>query len=104
MKATINLFAEDHNITIKEARYNGNGNIALQAYAEDGSPFGTITVNTDLVLKPGYVVVKTYSENSIWVPQLLEQLPNNFRNTGVSIPVGFTEAEIWEYFPESIDN
>jgi len=104
MKATINLFGELHKITIKEHRYTDNGNIALQAYSEGGEPFGKITVNTDSLFPQGCVLVKTYSENAAWVPQLLEQLPNNFRRTGVSVPLGFTSAEVWEYFPESVNN
>jgi hypothetical protein len=104
MKATVNCFGETFNLSIKEGRYKDNNNVALQAYSDDGSPFGTITVNTDVYMGTHFVLVKTYSENAEWVPQLLSQLPNNFRNTGNKIPVGYTEAEIWEYFPESENN
>jgi hypothetical protein len=105
MNANITVFGESYKVTIKESRYNNNGNIALVAYnQEDNSLFGKITANIDETIKKGYILVKTYGENEEWVPQILAQLPNNFRSTGQTLSVGFTELEIWEYFPESINN
>lgn len=88
---------EEVEITIAVGHFH-NGKLAVFANGEDG-PFGRISVNTDYPLKPGEIAVKTYNENSGWVEQLLNLMPTVFQDTGVRLPVGFSELHIWKFTP-----
>lgn len=45
------------------ARYNDNGNLALQVMGEDGIPYCIASVNPGVALPDEVIAVKDYSEN-----------------------------------------
>ena len=98
MKTTVNLFGANFQIEIKKSTYAMGNAIVLEAVdSETGDPFGMITVNgPGISLGPDEICVKTYSENE-WVLQLLTLLPNNFKDTGKSVEIGFATAPIWQF-------
>lgn len=42
----------DYNICLKEEHYASNGNLALQAYTDEGEPFAMISTNVEGALTP----------------------------------------------------
>lgn len=96
MEATIDLFGDIFDIEIKKLTSKMNDGIALYAIERGtGEFFGTITINNPKIpLQDGEICVKTYSENS-WVPQLLTLFPNDFKDTGKRVEVGFMTVPIW---------
>lgn len=98
MKTTLtHCDGEEVPITIAVGQFH-NGNIAVFANSDEG-PYGRISVNTDYPLKPDEIAVKTYNENSHWVPQLLTLMPTVFQDTGIRLPSGFAELQIWRFTP-----
>lgn len=78
------------------------GGLAIHAFDEGANePWGDVTVKVfGTSLADGEVCVKTWSENSDWVPQLLSLLPDVFQDTGRRVSCGFTEAQVWKVNPE----
>lgn len=71
-----------------------DGSEALRIVDDEG-PICTLTVNLDTgPLKPGYYLVKTWSENERTCAMLLEQ--GIFEDTGARVPTGFVQAAIWQ--------
>lgn len=82
-----------------KAGHYGNGRLAIEAYVvEDGENWGTLTVNIVGAPEPAEdeIIVKAWSENEHWVPQLLTVLPHVFEDTGRRIPAGYAQAQVWK--------
>ena len=43
----IENWGETYDVTVVKTNYNSNGNLAIQLVCDDGSPYGTLTVNLD---------------------------------------------------------
>lgn len=94
----ISCYGAQYDITIHKSVY-GNGQTCLYATVDD-EVWGKLTVAIDGVkLGEGEIIAKTYSENGVWVPQLLVSYPDMFVDTGKRVKCGYTEAEIWKYSP-----
>ena len=92
---TINFFGNPTNIELVESRYSYNDRIAIHAVCDDG-PFGFLTVNIpEADLAEDEICIKTWSENSSWVPQVLDALKSTLIPTGRSIPTGFVSAPVY---------
>ena len=97
MKLTINTFGSDQEIVLEKHNY-GNDRIAITASCTDGEPWGTLTVNMpEIHLDDDEIIVKDYSENSEWVPQVIKQLPELFEATGRQAKSGFVSCPIYRY-------
>ena len=95
MTVTIDFLGTPTNLTLVEHRYRDNNRLAIQAVCDDGS-FGFLTVNLpEADLADDEVCVKVWSENSCWVPQVLEQLKDKFIPTGREVPTGFVTAPVY---------
>jgi hypothetical protein len=94
MKTTIDFLDTQYDIELVTNRYRSTNNLVIQAVCDDGELFGTVTTNVENQLEENEIAVKTYSENS-WAPQLLEKLPEVFKDTGKRIPSGFVNVHIW---------
>ena len=46
MKYFNEYYGETYNVTFDVTTYANNGSLAVQAYCDDGEPYGTVTVNT----------------------------------------------------------
>ena len=93
---TIDFLGTPTTLTLVEHRYTDNDRLAIQAVCEDGEPFGMITVNLpEAVLADDEICVKVWSENSMWVPQLLAQLKDKFVPTGREVRTGFVSAPVY---------
>lgn len=91
----INFLGRQVEIELATTVYTDNGRRAIQVLCNEG-PFGMLTVNIpDAELADDEVCVKVWSENSHWVPQVLEQLKDTFIPTGRSARTGFVEAPIY---------
>lgn len=102
MDATVTLFDETYEIDLVLDTYENGGRIAIRAYTEDG-PFGTITTNVpEFPLKKGEIIVKTWNESE-WVPQLLTQMPDMFKDTGKRVKLGYAEGQIWKLNTEGME-
>lgn len=79
-------------VDIMQTQYR-DGRPCLQLMCDEG-PYATFSVNVPTIgLEPGQVAVKTWSENeSLREPMLATGL---FKDTGIRIPCGFSDAEIW---------
>lgn len=96
---TVKAFGKSLRLEIRPYKYD-NDRIALIAFA-DGEQYGVITVNIpEADLADDEIVVKTYSENEHWVPQLVEQLPDVFQDTGKRIQSGYITVQVWRYTPQ----
>jgi hypothetical protein len=96
MKTKIEFLGEVVDIQLEVAEYNMGGRKAIRAMCDEG-PFGVLTVNDPGArLGPGEILVKTWTENC-WVPQLLELLPENFKDTGRRVPMGYGSAQVWKF-------
>jgi hypothetical protein len=93
---TIQFLGNPVNLELVEHRYADNGRLAIQAVCEDGETFGTLTVNLDTPLADDEVCIKVWSENSYWVPQVLEALKDKFVPTGREVPTGFVRAPVYK--------
>lgn len=94
---TINFQGKPVELEIVELRYSDNNRLALQVLCREGV-FGFLTTNLpEANLAEDEVAIKTWSENSLWAPQILEQLKDRLTPTGRSIPTGFVTAPIYKY-------
>lgn len=93
---TIDFLGQPTNIELVEHRYRDNNRLAIQAVCEDGEPFGMLTVNLETPLADDEVCIKTWSENSAWVPQVLAALKDKFIPTGREVPTGFVRAPVYK--------
>lgn len=101
MKATATLFGETTEVELVVNSYQAGGRPAIIAMCEDGV-YGVVTVNEPkTVLAEDEILVKTWTE-SVWVPQLLEQLPHVFKDTGRRVPMGCAHAQIWKFNREEV--
>lgn len=89
-------------VELEQGAY-GNGRIAIVANdTADGDRYGSLTVNLpEAKLGDDEILVKTWSENSHWVPQVLNQLPKVFQDTGRRVIAGYTTASVWKYTPDA---
>jgi len=97
-KLTINAFGSDQEIVLNKHEY-GNNRIAICAISTDDQElWGTLTVNIpEVELADDEIIVKDYSENATWVPQVIEQLPELFEPTGRRAESGFVSCPIYRY-------
>lgn len=97
-KLKINAFGNDQEIALTKQQY-GNDRLAICAICtDDGSPWGTLTVNVpEIELADDEIIVKNYSENAAWVPQVLEQLPEVFEKTEREANLGYVSCPIYRY-------
>ena len=95
---TIDFLGTPTHLELVEHRYRDNNRLAIEARdAMTLENFGMITVNLpEADLADDEVCVKVWSENSMWVPQVLEQLKDKFVPTGRSIPTGFVSAPVYK--------
>lgn len=92
---TIDFLGTPTRIELVDHTYT-NGRRAIEAICDEGA-FGMLTVNLpEADLADDEVCVKVWSENSMWVPQVLEQLKDKFVPTGRSIPTGFVSAPVYK--------
>ena len=68
-----------------------NGNLAVQLNLDNGEPYATLSVNTELALADNEFVAKTYSENEGLVEQFIEK--GYFVPVSISAPVGFAPSQ-----------
>ena len=71
-----------------------DGSRCLRVYDGDGLTLCTLTVNVDIPSGDGeHYWIKTWSENEA----VADVLRNShiFEDTGMRVPVGFVEAELW---------
>lgn len=102
VKATVKIKFYDsiYNLQMREQQYQ-NGRTAL-VFNDGVEVFGVLTVNVpEVPLREGEIIVKTYSENEQWVPQVLKALPEFFTDTHKRIQQGFATMAIWHYHPPS---
>jgi len=93
---TIDFLGTPTTLTLVEHRYSDNDRLAIQAVCEDGETFGMVTVNLpEADLAADEICVKVWSENSMWVPQLLAQLKDKFVPTGREVRTGFVSAPVY---------
>lgn len=96
-KLTINAFGNDQEIVLNKHEYD-NDRIAICAVCTDGEPWGTLTVNIpEIPLADDEIIVKNYSENEAWVPQVLEALPEVFEPTGRRAQSGWVSCPIYRF-------
>ena len=93
----LDVLGESLTLILMAGRYRG-GRLAIESYELSGEPWGVLTVNLPEArdLAADEIIVKTWSENEIWVPQLLTVLPHVFEDTGRRIPAGYTQAQVWK--------
>jgi len=97
LKADVKFYGDIVSLTLAVGKYT-NGRTAISASADNDGPFGTLTVNIpDAQLAEDEIIVKTYSENAAWVPQVLEQLKEHFTPTGREVHSGFISAPVYKF-------
>lgn len=97
MKTKINFLDKEYEIELVLSHYNYKNRIAIQAIdMSDGEPFGTLTTNIEEDVEENEFFVKDWSENSSWVPQVLEEFPEYFENTGKKFQSGFVQVPVWK--------
>lgn len=75
----------------------------LQGANEHRDHIATLTVNVpDHSLPPGCFFAKCYGENTFLRDPLLSQ--GWFEDTGVRVPTGFTQVEVWRVTQKFCDN
>lgn len=95
-KIKVKSFGEIDELTLVENNYT-NGRIGIRAIC-NGETYGVLTVNVPHVdLENNEIVVKNYSENKEWVPQVLDQLPEVLENTGRTVEVGWEKCPVYRY-------
>jgi hypothetical protein len=100
MRTTIQFYGSEVALRLKVAgEYASSGMKAIDAIDEsDGSLFGRLTINVPGVeLQPGEIIVKNYSENEAWVPQVLRNLSQYFVPTGITVKSGFVTMPIYKF-------
>lgn len=92
MKILGKMTAYGQVLNIKQASYDVG--IAIQLTAQDGSPFGTLSVNIEgAELEEGEFLAKTWFENEPLRAPALES--GIFADTGKRVTNGFVTAEVW---------
>lgn len=94
MKVLGSFEYEGRKLTIKEVGVYKDGSKAIRIFDHE-EPFVTLTVNLNCGQeRPRSYLIKTWSENSIICPALLEQ--GIFWDTGIRRPVnGEIKASVW---------
>ena len=83
-------FGNKYEGSLEYLRYQ-NGNLAVQLNLDNGEPYATLSVNTELALADNEFVAKTYSENEGLVEQFIEK--GHFVPVSISAPVGFAPSQ-----------
>ena len=83
-------FGNKYEGSLEYLRYQ-NGNLAVQLNLDNGEPYATLSVNTELALADNEFVAKTYSENEGLVEQFIEK--GCFVPVSISAPVGFAGSQ-----------
>lgn len=97
---TVKFFGENVRLEIQHVEYT-NGRTALIALDDEGERFGTITVNVpEADLDDDEIIVKMYSENAEWVPQVMAALPGVFHETGRKVRTGYVESPVYLFTPD----
>jgi len=98
MKTSIKFLGEDVNLELIISKYP-NERLAIVAFdLADGCRFGTLTVNVpEFELNEGEIIVKTYSDNEEWVPQVLKNLSKHFIPTGNEVNLGYVTVPIYKF-------
>ena len=98
MKTSIEFLGEDVNLELTASQYP-NGRLAIVAFdLVDGCRFGTLTVNVpEVELDEGEIIVKTYSDNEGWVPQVLKNLSEHFIPIGKEVNLGYVTVPIYKF-------
>lgn len=101
MKTSIKIDNEKIDLVLQVTRYDNNHRICIRAIDEkDGAPWGTLTTNIpEEEINPDQMLVKTYSENASWVPQVLAAFPQNFILTQRVIHSGFVQIPVYKFVP-----
>lgn len=94
--SSLDLFGNREEVAIIASRYTKGNRLALTLVSEDGSPWGTLTVNLpDAPLADDEILVKTWSENAFYREPALNS--GLFVDTGRRVPTGLALAEVWRY-------
>ncbi len=94
LETTVVCFGEKHRLTLTQNGY-GNGDLAIVASC-DGERWGVMTVCVpDYKIGADEIIVKTYSENEHWVPQVLENLKEHFEPRGRTVRTGWVECPVY---------
>jgi hypothetical protein len=101
MKTTVLMAGTFCELSLQVLFY-GNGRIAIQAFDHNQSePFGMLTLNIpEIELEQDEIIVKNYSENATWVPQVLEKLKQHFEPTGKTVSSGHVTMPIYKFISE----
>ena len=83
-------FGNKYEGSLEYLRYQ-NGNLAVQLNLDNGEPYATLSVNTELALADNEFVAKTYSENEGLVEQFIEK--GHFVPVSISAAVGFAPGQ-----------
>lgn len=80
-------------VLVRKMHY-ADGNVSLQAYdIEDGSPYGTLTVNIpETNINPDHVWIKDWSENEGVLNALVKS--ELVKPLGITQPCGFCKAHL----------
>jgi hypothetical protein len=98
IKTNINWYGKSLNLTLKVIGGYNNLTPCIAAFTDDDQQFGRLTVNIDQEpLWPGEVIIKTYSENESWAPQVLKNLPHVFQDTGRVAESGYVKCPIYKF-------
>lgn len=90
MKATINTFYGNTDVTFSTSKYQSNGNLAIQMWCDDG-PFATLTVNLLKKCEPNRAFVDT--NNCPWAEEFIDKYK-------LGAPTGNVEMSGWCIYPE----
>lgn len=99
MQTTIIFHGEPTPLKLMVRRYADSDQIAITAEDVDPfQPFGKLTIHDpDVDLEDDEIIVKEFSENASWVPQVLANLPEHFVDTGKRVQCGFAECRVFKF-------
>ncbi len=99
MKTTVRFMGVGIELKLIYRRKYSNGRTAIEAVSvEEDEPFGVLTVNVEAAdIADDEIIVKTYSENEEWAPQVLAAFPENFIDTGRSVQTGWVSCPIYKF-------
>lgn len=95
--ATIPCPFDGESVNIFLGRFIKPKNLCVFAEAESGQPYDRMTVNVDKALQ-GCVLLRSWQINPSMKKAMLDT--GIFTPTGIMIPQGFVEGEIWRVDPE----
>lgn len=72
MKVKFKVYGVTETCDVQFARYQENGNLAIQLICEDGAPYATMTTNTGLKLNDDLVAIKNYTEGEKYPSILMD--------------------------------